>query len=170
MKQCPSLQQWLDFSEGRLDSTESRLLESHRTSGCADCEAQFRWVQRIRETLPATAAQGFSNDRRNYLRELAAARIAPRPQSERFWIARLLMDSRRQPTLAGARGESEAVQLRYEIPAGEVRVWAEPSGTNGWYLIGQVYATETSDFLVPDAAALTDTFGMTLYSARTEDT
>ena len=78
---------------------------------------------------------------------------------------------RQQPVLAGARGDGDALELRYRSAAGEIRLWGEAADPAGWYLIGQVFSQTDGDFLIPEAAALIgEKDAAARYDARQEDT
>lgn len=151
MKRCPSLQEWLDLSEERLSASHAAALQAHLSEGCAACAAQHAWVGRVLKVFPEAKGQRLSEQTRQTLRTLAAERLVP--QQKPLWITTLVRDTRRQQ-VAGARGNEEGVQLRYEADRYELRLWAEPSARNRWYVIGQVFEREQSCFIAPEAVAL----------------
>lgn len=151
MNRCPSLQEWLDLAEARTQNVRALELRAHLETGCAACVAQNAWLGRVTAAFPAVRAPGLSEKAKLSLRELAAARLEAKARP--LWIATLFRDTRFQQTV-GARGGDEGVQLRYEADRYEIRLWAEPTATKKWYLIGQVYTRDENRFLVSDTVAL----------------
>ena len=167
MERCPSLREWLDYEEGRLAPADAAGMQIHLTSACVSCESQRAWVRRLLSALPQTTEQPLSAESRSYLRELAAARLTPRPRP--LWIARLLPEIQRPFQLARAQGEEEAIQLRYSVEQYDIRLWAEPSAANRWYLIGQVFSQAENAFVSAEEAILHSNDGAAL-NAQPEET
>lgn len=165
MKRCPTLQEWLDLAEQRLSPARAAQLEAHLTHGCASCSQQQAWVGRILTTLPQARPQRLSAQTRQTLRTLAAERLAA--QEKPLWITTLLRDTRQRPTV-GVRGGDEGIQLRYEAELYELRLWAEPSAANHWYVIGQIFEREQNRFITPEAVALIGPSGQA-QTGHTED-
>jgi hypothetical protein len=168
MKQCPSLQDWLDLTEARTTPERAALLQAHQESGCAACAAQLAWIGRTLAAFSQVAAPGLAETTRLALRELAAARLEARERP--LWIATLLRDTRLQQA-AGARGSDEGIQLRYDAGDYEIRLWAEATEVEAvepWYLIGQVYDRAAQDFLSPEAVLMVGAQG-NAQTAHTED-
>ena len=91
---------------------------------------------------------------------------APRP----LWIAQSLLPEIQRPfQFARAQGEEEAIQLRYTVEQYDIRLWAEPSAANRWYLIGQVFSQAENAFVSAEEALLHSDDGAAL-KAQPEDT
>lgn len=144
-----SLEQLLDFSEGRLAPAARVALEQHLATGCATCQESLAWLG---EALPALAPLPPPSDAAlRFARGLARLLPQPEPRPERVSVlARLVPGSGGAPLTARGAG---TVQRLYETDEHLITLWDEADRAGTRYLIGQVYAREGSP-LVPEAVVL----------------
>lgn len=102
---CPGLERLSDYLDGRLDATESAVLQAHLVAGCQSCNADRAWYERVRHI----AASDESIEPPPWIIK-RALKIFTQPRTQPglaarvgHLIAALVFDNRERPALAGVR-------------------------------------------------------------------
>lgn len=102
---CPGLESLTDYLDGRLDATETAVIQSHLIGGCQSCNADRAWYERVRHI----AASDDAIEPPPWIIK-RALRVFEQPRTQLsvaarigHLIAALVFDNHQRPALAGAR-------------------------------------------------------------------
>lgn len=143
----------LDFIDGRAGPETVGRVRAHLDTGCPRCQAFVRFWEKAVGALQETCAPEVPA----WVRERLMAvgdRLRPRPSAFEQVVARLKLDSRLQPSLAGARGATEregSFRLLLEAEGTDVDLLCEPEGDD-WQITGQAML-EADDEIVWSVSA-----------------
>jgi hypothetical protein len=112
---CPGLERLIDYADRRLDASAAAAVGMHLASGCAGCEADHNWYERV---IRIAASDNSLEPPPWVLKR--ALKLFENPPARRLRtrlgqiIATLVSDSLVRPALAGVRStETDDRQLLY---------------------------------------------------------
>lgn len=138
---CPGFQKLIDFLDGQLIGEEAQVMRRHLDQGCADCLKDRAWYETVRSI--ASTDEVFRPApwvRKRAIDLFEDERLRPKSLSgTAHAAARLIFDSMRQLSLAGARPASASGrQLIYEGTGYKIDIQIAASSNVGADIMGQV--------------------------------
>lgn len=131
---CPEFQILLDLLENRVESSQTRKIQTHVTE-CENCSEKLEWARESQEAMKNMRLV----DAPDYVIQKAISIFSKKPAKFSEWIlAKLSFDSWITPKLAGVRSEDAGPRQRiYQTESCKIILMTEP---DRW--IGQIVPTQ----------------------------